>query len=252
MHELEKRLRKELQQNLNVKIMHSDLWSIPIHSIEAEYISVKRTKMDVLMKMMLITFQKATIANAEEISEILLVEQLFIQDLINIMQRTRLIEKLEDVYKLTEKGVLQLSNGIFEEEQDAETMNVLYSTCHEAFLKGELKEVTGEEVLETYRYVKEGYLDEELSFEDNILIQTLQQSGAEVGEGDIQTVISEIVSWTDLYIEDIPCIEFILYDKQEDILYARVWNTLLERWDEKLENQLNEKEKLAWRETYLS
>ncbi|KQL37293.1 MULTISPECIES: hypothetical protein [Bacillaceae] len=251
MRELENRLKRELQQNLNVKIMHSSMWSIPVHSIEAEFICVKRTKMDVLMKMMLIAFQKTTKINAEELSELLLVEQLFIQDLIDLMQRTLLLEKIESGYRLTDKGNQQLANGIFEEEQKPETNNILYSPSHEAFLEGELKEATGEEELEVYRYVKEGYLDEELSFEDETLINALRINGAESGEGDVQTVLSEIVSSTDLYIDDIPCIEFILYDKKQDIIYARVWNTLLERWDEKLENQLNEKERLDWRKTYL-
>ena len=48
----------------------------------------------------------------------------------------------------------------------------------------------------------------------------LRINGAESGEGDVQTVLSEIVSSTDLYIDDIPCIEFILYDKKQDIIYA--------------------------------
>lgn len=250
MRELENRLKRELQQNLNVKIVQSSMWSIPVHSIEAEFICVKRTKMDVLMKMMLIAFKKTTKINAKELSELLLVEQLFIQDLIDLMQRTRMLEKLENGYSLTDKGNHQLAHGIFEEEQEPETNNILYSPSHEAFLEGELKEATGEE-LEVYRYVKEGYLDEELSFENETLINALRLNGAESGEGDVQMVISEIVSSSDLYIDDIPCIEFILFDKKEDILYARVWNTLLERWDEKLENQLNEKERLDWRKTYL-
>ncbi|WP_391206865.1 hypothetical protein [Psychrobacillus sp. L4] len=250
MHDLEKRLKKELQQNIKAKIMHSARWSIPIHSVEVEFIAVKRTKMDVLMKMMLITFQKAKIANAEQISELLLVEQLFIQDLIEIMLKTRLIEKSESIYKLTDRGFQQLENGVFEEEQEAESQNVLYSPIHEAFLKGELKEAL-EEPLDIYRYVKEDYLDEELSLENEPIIHALQANGLEKDQGDVLTVISEVISTTDLFIEDVPCLEFIIYNKEEDIIYARVWNTLLGRWDEKLENQLNEKERLEWRENYL-
>lgn len=253
MQELEKRLKRELQQNMKASILHSAKWSIPVHSLEVEYIPVKRTKMDVLMKMMLLTFQKTEIESTADLSELLLVEPLFIQDLIDLMIRTRLIERREGIYRLTEKGVHQLENGIFEEAQDPETSNVLYSPSHEAFLTGEVN--VGDDSmdeLEIYRYVKEGYLDEELSFEDEQLIEALRMSGAEAGEGEVQTVISEIVSMTDLYIDDIPCLEFLLYNKDEDIVYARVWNTLLEQWDEKLENQLNDKERLEWRSRYLS
>lgn len=253
MQNLEKRLKNELQQNNKVKILNSSSWSLPIHSIEVEYKPVKRTKMDVLMKMMLIAFQKAEIVEAEQLSEILLVEQLFVEDLINIMKRTGLIEKSDDLFTLTDKGYQQLENGIFEEEQEIESQVVLYSTSHESFLKSNIKPSMDEEdELPTYRYVKEDYLDAELSFENEQVIDALQSKGVETGEGDVQVVISEIQSTTDLYIDDIPCYEFILHNKEEDILYARVWNTLLERWDEKLENQLNEKERLAWREKYSS
>ena len=95
MNELKGRLTKELQQDFNVKIMDSLSWSLPVHSIEIAYQTVMRTKMDILMKMMLIAFEKADIATAEELSDILLVEQLFINDLIDKMTRTGVIEKRE-------------------------------------------------------------------------------------------------------------------------------------------------------------
>lgn len=249
MQNLEKRLKNELQQNNKVKILHSSRWSLPIHSIEVEYMPVKRTKMDVLMKMMLIAFQKAEIVEATQLSELLLVEQLFVEDLINIMGRTGLIEKKEGLFTLTSKGNQQLENGIFEEEQDMESQIVLYSTCHEAFLSGDIKPaMEGEAELTIFRYVKEDYLDAELSFEAEQVIDTLQTKTVET---DVQLVISEIQKTTELYVDDIPCFEFILHNKEEDIFYARVWNTLLERWDEVLENMLNEKERLVWREKYL-
>lgn len=253
MQSLEKRLKNELQQNIKVKIVHASRWSLPIHSIEVEYKPVKRTKMDVLMKMMLIAFQKAEIARADQLSELLLVEQLFVEDLINIMGRTGLIEKKGEFFALTSKGNQQLENGVFEEEQEMESQIVLYSTSHEAFLSGDIKPaMDGEAELATFRYVKEGYLDAELSFEAEQVIDALQTKVVETDMKDIQLVISEVQKTTELYVDDIPCFEFILHNKEEDIFYARVWNTLLERWDEVLENMLNEKERLAWREKYLS
>ena len=85
MNDLKGRLTKELQQDFNVKIMGSLSWSLPVNSIEIVYQTVMRTKVDILMKMMLIAFGKADIATAEELSDILLVEQLFINDLIDKM-----------------------------------------------------------------------------------------------------------------------------------------------------------------------
>lgn len=253
MHNLEKRLRNQLQQNSKIKIIDSARWSIPIHSVEVEYKPVKRSKMDILMKMMLISFQKVEIEGAEQLSELLLVEQLFVEDLISIMKRTGLLEKKGKLFTLTEKGSEQLKNGVFEEEQETETQVALYSICHQTFLHGVIKPaMDGEAELETYRFVKEGYLDEELSFEDEVVIDALQKSAKETTESDIQTVISEIQSTTELYIDDIPCLEFIIYNEEEDALYARVWNTLLEKWDEQLEHELEEKERITWRKRYLS
>lgn len=248
--ELEKRLKKELLQNVQDKVVSSTAWTIPLHTIEVEYKPVKRIKMDVLMKMMLITCQKAKVTSAMQISELLLVEQLFMEDLINIMKRTQLIEIKNQVYTLTEKGIKQLNDGIFEEELGAQSQNLLYSPSHSTFLQGEIKPaLDGEETLNLFRYASE----EKVRFKwaEDILVDALQANGMEKVDGDLQTVVSEIVSNTELYVDDVPCFEFILYNTSEDLLYARVWNTFLDQWDETLENELNEKERVIWREKFL-
>lgn len=249
--ELEKRLKKELLQNVQAKVVSSTAWTIPLHTIEVEYKPVKRIKMDVLMKMMLITCQKAKVTSAMQISELLLVEQLFMEDLINIMKRTQLIEIKNQVYTLTEKGIKQLNDGIFEEELDAQSQNLLYSPSHSTFLQGEIKPaLDGEETLNLFRYASE----EKVRFKwaEDVLVDALQANGMEKVDGDLQTVVSEIVSNTELYVDDVPCFEFILYNTSEDLLYARVWNTFLDQWDETLENELNEKERVIWREKFLN
>ncbi|MET0960299.1 MAG: hypothetical protein ABWX58_08235 [Psychrobacillus psychrotolerans] len=249
--ELEKRLKKELLQNVQAKVVSSTAWTIPLHTIEVEYKPVKRIKMDVLMKMMLITCQKAKVTSAMQISELLLVEQLFMEDLINIMKRTQLIEIKNQVFTLTEKGIKQLKDGIFEEELDAQSQNLLYSPSHSAFLQGEIKPaLDGEETLNLFRYASEDKV--RFKWEEVVLVDALQTNGMEKVDGDLQTVVSEIVSNTELYVDDVPCFEFILYNTSEDLLYARVWNTFLDQWDETLENELNEKERVIWREKFLN
>lgn len=248
--ELEKRLKKELLQNVQAKVVSSTAWTIPLHTIEVEYKPVKRIKMDVLMKMMLITCQKAKVTSAMQISELLLVEQLFMEDLINIMKRTRLIEIKDQVFTLTEKGIKQLKDGIFEEELDAQSQNLLYSPSHSTFLQGEIKPaLDGEETLNLFRYASEEKV--RFKWEEDVLVDALQANGMEKVDGDLQTVVSEIISNTELYVDDVPCFEFILYNTSEDLLYARVWNTFLDQWDETLENELNEKERVIWREKFL-
>lgn len=249
MQSLQKRLEQEIYQNSKVKIMDSTLWCLPVHTVEVQYKRVKRIKMDVLMKMMLISFQKAEISSSAQLSELLIVEQLFIEDLIEVMTKSGLIERKETNIVLTAKGTQQLEQGIFEEEQDAGTHNILYSPTHKNFLTGEIKPASeGEELLQVYRYAKE---EKKLSIENTTLLEALHHSNVESNEGEELIVISEIISSSELYVDDIPCLEYIIYNEQEDLFFARVWNTLTDQWDEAIETQLNEKERLSWREKFL-
>ena len=250
MKELKSRLTKELQQGFNVQIMDTLSWKIPVHTIEVAYETVTKTKMDILMKMMLIAFQKAEIETIEELSEILLVEQLFIEDLINKMTNARMIEKTQGIFALTDAGSEQLGTGIFEHEPESGNTETLYSPCHQSFLSGKLENIRFEEQ-EKYRYQVEFDNWEVTSLEKSSLFKVLRESGIETEEGNVQLIISKIISATDRKITTVPCIEFRLYNKEEDLMYARVWNTLTEQWDERLETQLNEKERTKWREQYL-
>jgi hypothetical protein len=250
LNDLKGRLKKELQQDFNVKIMGSLSWSLPVNSIEIVYQTVMRTKVDILMKMMLIAFGKADIATAEELSDILLVEQLFINDLIDKMTRTGVIEIREGFYSLTDIGVRQFKTGIFVHEPESASTQALYSPCHQTFLHGEIKIIPYEEK-ELYRFKSEIDDWSVATLEDSILIDALKKMDVESSEGNVQIVVSEIVSASDIQVDLVPCIEFHLYNEGEDLLYARVWNTLSEHWDETLEAQLNERERKKWREIYL-
>lgn len=247
MEELKGRLTRELQQDFNVKIMGSSMWNLPVHSIEITFHTFMRTKMDILMKMMLIAFQKATIETAEELSDILLVEQLFINDLLNKMVSSGLIEKKGSFFTLTNIGVQQLETGIFEHKPQKSSSIVRYSPAHQSFLTGEIKNTSYEQE-GVYRFKEEF---DATSLEDAIFVEALKDKGVESVEGNVQIVVSEILSTADLEVEQIPCIEFHLYNSAEDLLYARVWNTLSEQWDATLEAQLGEKERKKWREMYL-
>lgn len=244
------RLTKELQQDFNVKILDRLSWSLPVHSLEIAFETVTKTKMDILMKMMLIAFQKAEIKTAKELSEVLLVEQLFIEDLMNKMTNARLIEKFQGSIILTPIGIKQLESGIFEHEPKSESTVALYSPCQQTFLKGDLENI-GYEQQEIYRYQDE-YNDWEItSLERNDILDMLKKNGIEKEEGNVQLIVSKIISATDRKTSNVPCIEFRLYNREEEIMYARVWNTLTEQWDGILETQLNERERKQWRTQYL-
>lgn len=245
---LQQRLMRELQQNRHVKIMKSTDWCIPIRTIEVTYEPIRRSTMDVLMQMLLISMQEANFQNVEELSELLLVDPLFIEDLVSLMSRVRLIEQADGFYRLTPKGEQQLARGIFEEELEVETATLLFSPCHQAILPAGEEDIEEfDELPEPYCYVdKEAEQQEQ--FDEAMLLEALQQ---EEEATSAQKIVETIVSAQAQQINDIPCLQFILYDKEKNIVYVRVWNTLLNQWDEKLEQQLTEKEQLQWREQYL-
>lgn len=250
MNDLKRQMTKELQQDLNVKIIKSLTWSLPVQSIEIAFQTVKRTKMDILMKMMLVALQKGAIRTAEELSELLLVDPLFIKDLINLMTRTKIIEKRGSSFTLTDEGVQQLGTGIFIHEPESASKKALFSTCHQSFLQGEVMSDLPEE-LDVYRWNDE-FTDWKIdSLDDSVFRKALIDMDVETDEGNTQIVVSDILSVTAGEIAYVPCLEFQLHNKSEDLFYVRVWNTLLQQWDATIENQLSDKERKQWREDFL-
>ena len=111
--ELVHRLKKELQDGFQVKVLESLTWNLPVRSVDIEYETIRKSKMDILMKMILVAFQEGSISDEEELSDILLVEPLFIQDLIAKMERTGIIAKNGPYFTLTAAGRRQLESGVF-------------------------------------------------------------------------------------------------------------------------------------------
>lgn len=248
MEALKKRLTEELQVNFNVKILDSLSWNLPIHPVEIAFQTVKKTTMDILMKMMLMTFGQATIETAEQLSELLLVEQLFVDDLMSKMLNANLIEKKESHFSLTAAGEKQLKAGIYEHEPVLQSKKLLYSPFHRDFIQSQSESVLNED--ELYRYAEEFSNWEVTLLEESVIVNALENSGIDSNEGNVQVVISKIESTLAFDIDLVPCLEFRLFDKTKDIVYARVWNTLVGQWDEKIEEQLNDKERKAWRAQY--
>lgn len=240
---------RELQQNRNIKIVKTAEWCIPIRTVVVTYEPVRRSTMDVLMTMLLLSIQEADFGNVEELSELLLVDPLFIEDLISLMIRVGLMKNEEGFFKLTEKGQQQLEQGIFEEELEVEASTLYFSPCHQSFLTSDVNNDEYDELPELYRYVdKEAEQQEQ--FDESLIIAALQETDEEE-TGNSQRIIARVVEVEAQQINDSPCLEFVLYDKEQDILFVRVWNLLLNQWDHHLEQQLTDKEQLMWREQYL-
>ncbi|MGM9968585.1 MAG: hypothetical protein ACI383_13940 [Rummeliibacillus sp.] len=252
MNALENKLTKKIKQDPKAKILATFSWCFPIQTIEFKYKPVKRLTMDILMKMVLLSCKQAEIAEPKELSDLLLVEELFIRDLLQNLQNKGLVEK-EAYYQLTARGEKQLENGIFEEEQEEETQELLYSANHKSFLTGNMEDLDDlDELPEPFPYASE----EPMDVEDEVIFNALQENrpafeNEETDQDAVQTFITSITSNKIIQINDVPCVQFILYNKEKDLLYTRVWNTLTGHWDETLENLLTEKEILKWREDYL-
>jgi len=213
------------------------------------YEPVRRSTMDVLMTMLLLSIQEADFGSTQELSELLLVDPLFIEDLTSLMVRVGLMKNDEDYFRLTEKGQQQLEQGVFEEELEVEASTLYFSPCHQSFLTIDVNNDEYDELPELYRYV-DREAEQQEQFEESLIMAALQEVDEEE-TGNSQKIIARIVQVEAQQINDSPCLEFVLYDKEQGILFVRVWNTILNQWDHHLEQQLTDKEQLIWREQYL-
>jgi hypothetical protein len=241
---LKKKLRSKLLENPAVTIKKADIWHIPVITYSVAFHRVKRSKMDILMKMMLLTFEQAQIRRAANLSELLLVEELFIEDLLKKMQRMGLISLEKGIYQLTSKGQEQVKTGIMEEELKEESAELSYSPLHDEIWPG-VTELLPESDAELSLY---RYADHDNLIDEDQILQVLAERDTGVDEDGFQIVVASVNSFDQQEVEHVPCLEFLLYNKEQDIYYARVWNHWLGRWDETLEKQIEEKERLEWRE----
>ncbi|TWT05388.1 hypothetical protein FQV26_13180 [Planococcus sp. CPCC 101016] len=243
MDKLIEELRLKLTENPDVAIVNDQVWKLPIVLYDVGFDRVKRLKMDILMKMLLLAFQEADIRRAATLSDMLFVEELFISDLIEKMQRTGLIQLQKLGYKLTAKGYDYLDKGIFEEEMEGETTVIAYSAVHDDYrFAADHAYPEAQDKLPLYRYPVKGSLNKAP------MQQLLSKEIAFSEEGGFQVIVTGITSCIEQDTEFIPCIEFQLYDRQQDIFYARVWNGMTGGWDAKLEKQIEAREVVKWRE----
>nr|WP_251047711.1 hypothetical protein [Planococcus sp. ISL-110] len=235
-------LRTRVTENPDVSIVNEKVWKLPVVLYDVGFSRVKRLKMDILMKMLLLAFQEADVRRAATLSDMLFVEELFISDLIDKMQRTGLIGLEKSGYKLTAKGYDYLGKGIFDEEMDGDKTMISYSAAHDVYrLAEDDAHAEAEDALPLYRYPVKNSLNKDRI--QQLLAKELSDRGAE----SFQTIVSGITGCVEHDTVYIPCIEFQLYDQKQDIFYARVWNGMTENWDETLEKQIEARELMKWR-----
>lgn len=238
---LKKKLSKSLAANPDVAILKSDVWQLPLKIYEVSYGRLKRLKMDILMKMLLFAFQETDIRRAAALADMLAVEELFISDLIHKMKSSGLIALGKKGYVLTSKGFDYLEKGIFEEELDDGQAMISFSESHGDYQLVEADGQMEDAALPLFRYAAEGEPDADLIYE-------LLSREMDAAEEDFQLIVSGIKDMTEKEEIHIPCIEFQLYDRKQDLFFSRVWHTGSKLWDETLEKAIEEKELPGWRE----
>ncbi|MBM7602384.1 hypothetical protein JOC75_000354 [Metabacillus crassostreae] len=248
MNKLKKHLEKTLLENPAITIKNSVTWHLPLITYDVTFKREKRSKMDILMKMMLHAFEQAEIRRAANLSELLLVEELFIEDLLKKMQRMGLIKLENQIYRLTLKGGNQLKDGIIAEEMDEESTTISYSVTHDEFwseTSATLPETN--EDLPAFRYTKQEASEK---MTEARLLDVLKEKEEVIEVDGFQTEVAVVTNFSEQKVEHIPCVEFQLYNKEQEIFFARVWNTELQRWDEQLEKEIEDKEMVEWREKW--
>lgn len=235
---LQKKLHSELSGQPDTKVIKSEMWGLPIQLVRLSFTTVKRAKMDVLMKMILMSIRRLEISSSEDIASFLHIEPLFAKSVMSRLQSSALIRMENGAYMLTDAGAERLESGIFEHLPETEERDFYYSPCHHAlFLKDDTPETA--EALAVYRWKEQSARKAE-ELEESQLLEALQEAEMEASEDSMQMVITEID--LPLHLEDleVPCIEFLVARQSDGSRYTRVWNTLLDQWDEALEKQIEE------------
>lgn len=206
--------------------------------------------MDVLMKMMLMSVQQLSIERPNELAQLLGVELLFVEDLLSIMKGAGLVVKKE-VWSITDLGVYQLKTGMLLHETETEKSVLVVSPLHNEFLDVE-KTQPLQVSLDPFRYEKD---PSEWATSD-ISIESLQSELSALVEQDNTTerqrIVEQVLKVEKIDQIQIPCFEFHIHNTSQDALYARIWNTFTEQWDETLEQLVHTNERSSWRKRYLT
>ncbi|WP_313237751.1 hypothetical protein [Sporosarcina ureae] len=243
MDSLRKRLQRELEQQPDIQIQQSDSWGLPVELINIRYTTIKRTTMDILMKMILLTIQKIEVSESNRIADFLAVEPLFVENIFLKMQRSQMIELHAGSFELTKIGVSRLQSGIYEHPPKKREMKFYYSGCHNAIVCQQRENVLTTKI-KTFRLAK-NHMKKSDTLADEQMRTALHSITAELPEDALQEVINTIEPSQRIGTQLIPCVEFYLFNRTENKYFTRVWNTLTEEWDELLENLIDEQDPLG-------
>lgn len=237
--QLIEQLERELKQTLDCEVQRVELFALPMHTIDVTFSPMIKKRMDILMKILLTAAQSGQFQTIQELSEMLHVEELFVSDLLEQMQRSKLIEVVDSFYTLTANGEKQLAEGVYEEQLEEETASLLYSPVHDSYFPDEAEEmVEVEEIVDTL-------LEEsELVLHESKICDILQAEKREVDPAIYVLSVGEVI---ERQIHDIPYVGFVCYDRKGDRHFIRAHSFLTNSWDDAVESYLSKEKLVEWK-----
>ena len=241
-----RQLTLQIEEQLSSKVLATEIFTIPFSTLEISYLPVLKKRMDILMKMLLTSFQSGVFTTPDQLASILMVEELFINDLTKQMEKSKLIE-LDEVYKLTAKGEGQLKEGIYEEQMPVETIEMLYSTLHEQLFSIDIDTLELEHDLPEPLANFED--DQDITFDEAMLTTSIQKH---LQDNESELIVQEIENIETVELYDFPYILFICHDEKIDRLYSRAYNIYTNEWDDGVAKFMDKEQLIHWRAQYLS
>lgn len=236
----------------HLRVLGSENWVFPLQRAEIQVKTVVRSQMDVLMKMILMILERLDVKQANEISELLAVETIFIDHMLSLMMQNKMVEKIEDTYQLSTSGLAELKQGTFVHDPMEEYVEIAYSSYHNEGLNRDFEQSILDEDSDVpdYPFEKDVNHSDVTKLDDSLIKQMIQDSGFEFLVENGQKWIEEICSIEMKECMRAVCFEFHLHDRTEDMVFIRVWNTWTGGFDNQFEDELNQKKATKLRELY--
>ncbi len=241
-----------LLEQSHLRVLGSASWIFPIQQADIQMKTVVRSQMDVLMKMILKILAKLEVKRPSEISELLTVETIFVEHMLELMIRSKMVERIESTYQLTHSGVEQLQQGTFAHDPLEEQVELTYSPFHHGVLNRDYDQ----SILEEEEYVQDFTFDKDVKqvniteLEDATIKQMIEETGYEFIVEKGQKLIEEITSVELKETLRAVCLEFHMHDRTENTVFVRVWNTWTGKFDARFEDELNLKKGSKLRTLY--
>ena len=246
------RVSAKFREQKHIRLLGNKSWVLPLQLVEIQMKTVVRSQMDVLMKMILKILARLEVKQGKEISELLAVETIFVEHMLDLMMRNKMVGKIGDTFQLTNSGLEHLEQGTFEHDPMVEQVEITYSSYHNGSMNRDPEQtgLEGDLNLSEFQFAEDVELNDVTQLSDSHIKEMIQKSGYEFLVEKGQKVIEEIDLVEIKESMRAVCIEFHLHDRAEDMVYIRVWNTWTGKFDSQLEDELNQREAVSLRELY--